>query len=106
MRVLFDQGTPVPLRQALPGHSVSTAYELGWSTLKDGELLRSAESEGFDVLLTTDMRLRYQQNLAAYRIALVVLSTTSWPRISKVVERVVAAVDASVVGGYIEVPIP
>jgi hypothetical protein len=49
VRVLFDQGTPVPLRHALAGHSISTAYELGWATLKNGELLRSAEEKGFEV---------------------------------------------------------
>ncbi len=54
MRVLFDQGTPVPLRQFLSGHSVSTTYELGWATLKNGELLISAEEQGFEVIVTTD----------------------------------------------------
>ena len=51
MRVLFDQGTPVPLRQSLSGHSISTAYELGWATLTNGELLRSAEEQGFEVIV-------------------------------------------------------
>ena len=74
MRILFDQGTPVPLRQSLSAHSVSTAYELGWATLKNGELLSSAEERGFEVLITTDTNLRYQQNLAVRRIAVVVLS--------------------------------
>lgn len=71
--MLFDQGTPVPLRNALPGHEVSTAYELGWSTLKNGELLRMAEERGFEVLVTTDTNLRYQQDLTHRRIAIVVL---------------------------------
>lgn len=106
MRVLFDQGTPVPLRQALAGHSVFTAYELGWATLKNGDLLRSAEEQGFEVLVTTDTNLRYQQNLATRRIAVVVLSTTSWPRIRIVVEQVASAVNSASVGSYIEVPIP
>lgn len=106
MRVLFDQGTPVPLRQALTNHSVSTAYELGWATLKNGELLRSAEKRGFEVLVTTDSNLRYQQNLAARRIAVVVLSTTSWPRIRVVVEQVASAVNSASVGSYVEVSIP
>jgi len=79
MRVLFDQGTPAPLRHLLPGHVVSTAYELGWSTRKNGELLAAAEGQAFEVLVTTDTNLKYQQNLAARRIAIVVLSTTSWP---------------------------
>ena len=106
MRVLFDQGTPVPLRQALASHSVSTAYELGWATLKNGELLRSAEEKGFDVLVTTDTRLRYQQNLAARRIAVVVLSTTSWPRIRVIAEHVTAAVGSASIGSYVEVSVP
>lgn len=106
MRVLFDQGTPVPLRQNLAGQRVSTAYELGWATLKNGELLRSAESEGFEVLVTTDANLKYQQNLAARRIAIVVLSTTSWPRIRAAVDNVAAAVNSASVGSYVEVSIP
>lgn len=106
MRVLFDQGTPVPLRQALTNHSVSTAYELGWATLKNGELLRSAEERGFEVLVTTDTNLRHQQNLAARKIAVVVLSTTSWPRIRIVAEHIASAVNSASVGSYIEVSVP
>ena len=94
------------LRQALSGHSVSTAYELGWATLKNGELLRSGEERGFDVLVTTDTNLRYQQNLAARRIAVVVLSTTSWPRIRLVVERVAFAVNSASAGSYVDVLVP
>ena len=52
MRVLFDQGTPLPLRQALPQHSVETAFERGWSTLANGDLLAAAEADGFDVMET------------------------------------------------------
>ncbi|NVO04936.1 MAG: hypothetical protein HXX19_02780 [Rhodoferax sp.] len=106
MRVLFDQGTPVPLRQVLSGHSVATAYELGWSTLKNGDLLRSAEENGFEVLVTTDSNLRYQQNLASRRIAVIVLSTISWPRIRAASARVAAAVGAASTGSYAEVVIP
>ncbi len=106
MRVLFDQGTPVPLRQALAGHRVSTAYELGWATLKNGELLRSAEEQGFEVLVTTDTNLRYQQNLTARRIAVVVLSTTSWPRIRVVAAHVASAVNSASNGSYVEVAVP
>ena len=77
MKVLFDQGTPVPLRRHLANHQVSTAFELGWATLKNGELLRQAEAAGFSVLITTDRNLKHQQNLSERTIALVVLSTTS-----------------------------
>ena len=106
MRVLFDQGTPVPLRQSLTHHEVTTAFELGWSTLKNGELLEAAERADFAVLVTTDLNLRYQQNLVSRRIAVVVLSTPSWPRVQKAIEEVVKAVDAASPGSYSEVDIP
>ena len=106
MRILFDQGTPVPLRQSLTKHSVTTAYEQGWATLKNGELLRLAEEQGFEALVTTDTNLKYQQNLASRRIAIVVLSTTSWPRIRAASAAVSSALDACNPGSYIEVSIP
>ena len=106
MRILFDQGTPVPLREALPQHEVSTAYERGWSTLKNGELLDAAEREGFEILVTTDSRLRYQQNLGTRHIAIVCLLSTSWPRIQRAISSVVESIEASSSGSYIEVEIP
>lgn len=106
MRVLFDQGTPVPLRQLLVGHEVSTAYECGWSTLKNGELLAVAEAHGFEVLVTTDKNLKYQQNLASRSIAVVVLGTTSWPRIRAAAGTVVTAVHSASPGMYTEVAVP
>ena len=106
MRVLFDQGTPAPLRHLLPGHDISTAYELGWSTLENGALLAAAEAQGFAVLVTTDTQLKYQQNLAARSVAVVVLGTTSWPRIRAAAEAVAVAVNAATRGAYVEVAIP
>ena len=67
MRSLFDQGTPAPLRHALAGHVVETAYERGWSSLSNGALLAEAENALFDLFVTTDQQLRYQQNLAGRR---------------------------------------
>ena len=104
MRILFDQGTPAPLRDHLPGHSVETAYEKGWSALRNGELLAKAEAE-FDLLITTDRNLRHQQNLADRRIAIVVLPTTSWPRLQRIAREIAAAVDALKPGQYLEVPL-
>ena len=103
MQVLFDQGTPVPLRRYLSSHSVVTVFEQGWSTMRNGDLLRTAEHEGFEVLVTTDQNLKYQQNLKERRIALVVLMTTSWPRIERQVNQVVVAINSVKPGGYIEV---
>ncbi|MGH8611661.1 MAG: hypothetical protein ACREYF_06365 [Gammaproteobacteria bacterium] len=95
MRVLFDQGTPIPLRAFLTQHEVATAFERGWSKLTNGELIDAAEKDGFEILVTTDQSLRYQQNLTSRRIAIVVLSTTSWPRIQRVVADVVRAIDSA-----------
>ncbi len=106
MRVLFDQGTPVPLRLELPTHDVATAFERGWATLTNGQLLATAEAEGFDVLVTTDRNLRYQQNVANRGIAIVVLSTPSWPRIRGAVDAVAIAIERSVAGSFVEVRIP
>lgn len=103
MHVLFDQGTPSPLRQFLTLHQVATAYERGWSTLKNGELLLAAEQAGFAVFVTTDTNLKYQQNLATRRVSIVVLSTTSWPRIKANVEPVILAINSAVPGSYAEV---
>lgn len=89
MRVLFDQGTPVPLRRALVGHSVATAFEMGWAELSNGELLNAADS----ALITTDRNLRYQQNLAGRRLAILVLPTTSWPVIQAHLGEVLTAVN-------------
>ena len=105
MKVLFDQGTPVPLRRALAAHAVETAFERGWSTLQNGELLAAAEAASFEVLVTTDKNLKYQQNLGNRSIAIVVLLTTSWPRIQLSLPRVVAAVDGATPGSYVEVHI-
>lgn len=74
MKVLFDQGTPAPLRKSLDTHLVSTAFELGWSTLQNNELISMAENEGFDVLITTDKNLKYQQNLSDRKISIIVLT--------------------------------
>ena len=100
MKILFDQGTPVPLRNHFSSHHVSTAYELGWSTLKNGELLAAAEGNGFEVFVTTDTNLAYQHNLSNRKIAIVVLSTTSWPRIQKSVAAIVNAIDAATPNSY------
>jgi hypothetical protein len=106
MLVLFDQGTPVPIRPFLKEHTVETTAERGWDTLGNGELLKAAEAAGFDVLVTPDKNIRYQQNLTARTIALVVLGNPQWPVLRLHVERVVAAVNTATRGSYTEVEIP
>ena len=106
MRIPFDQGTPVPLRSHLSSHEVATAFERQWPTLTNGELLQQAEAAGYDLLVTTDQNLRYQQNLTGRRVAVVVISSTSWPRIQKDIAKVVDAITHVEPGSYIEVPVP
>ena len=105
MRILFDQGTPAPLRRNLPGHSVDTAYERGWSELRNGDLLTAAESKGYDLLITTDQSIRYQQNLSENRLGIVVLLSTSWPRMQTRLSEIRDVVDRMQPGEYREVPI-
>ena len=106
MRILFDQATPLPLRRFLTEHSVSTAFREGWNRLQNGELLKAAEAAGFDVLVTTDRNMPYQQNLRGRKIAIVVLTKQQWPDSRSHAEVVVAAVNAVTPGSYIEVEIP
>jgi hypothetical protein len=101
MKILFDHGTPAPLRRSLAGHEISTAYEMGWAKLSNGELLAAAE-KSFDVFITTDQSLRYQQNLAGRRLAILVLPTTSWPAIQKHTDKVASSVNALKPGDFIE----
>jgi hypothetical protein len=101
MRILFDQGTPAPLRRVLAGHAVSTAFEMGWAALGNGALVEAAEAS-FDVLVTTDRNLRYQQNLSGRRLAVLILPTTSWPKIRVHEAQIAAAVNALRPGEVIE----
>ena len=106
MRILFDQGTPVAIRNALRDHSVRTTGEQGWSTLLNGELLRVAEEAGFDVLLTTDTSLPQQQNLKGRKIAVVILSKNRWLLIKPRLAEIATVVNAVRPGTYLVIEIP
>ncbi len=105
MKILFDQGVPVPLRSYLSNHIIDTAYEQGWSNLKNGELLDVIEKEKFDLLITTDQNLRYQQNLKNREISVVVLMSTSWLRIEKKVDEIESVINKITSGDYIEISV-
>ncbi len=91
MKILFDQGTPVPLRRFLHPHTVDTCAELGWSKLQNGTLLDQATAAQYDVLITTDQNLKYQHTLSTWPIGIIVLRTTSWPQISNKTNKVIDA---------------
>jgi hypothetical protein len=106
MLVLFDHGTPRSIARWLRGHTVVEAIARGWDRLANGELLKVAEEAGFDVLLSTDKNIRYQQNLTGCRVAIVVLGNPRRPVVHRYIDRVIAAVNAATPGSYTEVDIP
>jgi hypothetical protein len=106
MHILLDHNTPAPLRYSLQGHTVEIAYERGWAELTNGELLAMAESAGFDLMITTDKSIRYQQNLSGRRLSLLVLSTNDWNHIRRFKELVASAVSSIRSGAYVELEIP
>jgi hypothetical protein len=85
---------------------VVEAIERGWDRLLNGELIAAAEAAGFELLVTTDKNMRYQQDLKGRKIAFVVIGNQQWPTLRRYVERVVAAVNAATPGSYAEVDIP
>ncbi len=106
MLVLFDHGTPRGIARSLTGHTVKQARAQGWDTLRNGDLLDAAEAAGFDVLVTTDKNISYQQNLTSRKIAIVVLGNPQWPALRLHVGRVVAAVNEATQGSLTVVEIP
>jgi hypothetical protein len=107
MLVLFDNGTPRTLaRYLIDHHTVTEARARGWEELENGELLTVAEAAGFEVLVTTDRNLPYQQNLAGRKIAIVVLGKGRWSIIKPHVAQVIVAINAATPGSYSEVEIP
>ena len=106
MRVLFDQGTPVPIRGALTPHSVKTAREQGWSTLSNGDLLDAAEEAGFELLLTTDTNFPHQQSLKGRKLAVVILTRNKRSLVRTVLPQIVEAVNAVKSGTFTMVEVP
>jgi len=106
MRILFDHGTPSGIARSLAGHDVTEAIERGWHTISNGELLQVAEAAGFDLLLTTDKGIRYQQNLAGRKIAIVVLSNSTWRIVRVYLDRIALVVSEATPGSYSEADIP
>ena len=106
MLILFDHGTPRSIARLLEGHTVVEAIARGWDRLANGALLKAAEDAGFDLLLSTDKNIRYQQNLAGRRIAIQILGNPQRPAVHRHIDRVVAAVNSATPGSYAEVDIP
>lgn len=104
MRVLLDTCVPRPLRKLLPGHEVSTAQEMGWDALENGDLIRAAE-ERFDVLITADQHMKFQQNLTGGNLSVVVLPTNHLPTLLRLTTRVQRALRDIRPGSFVEIPL-
>jgi hypothetical protein len=91
MRILFENGTPRGLARFLAGRSVDEARALGWKELENGDLIEAAEQAGFELIVTTDKNIRYQQNLQARNIAHAVLEHSRWPMVKLVAEAIAVA---------------
>ena len=105
MKILFDANTPAPLARFLRGHEVVRADELGWQGLENGALLDAAEHAGFDLLLTCDQNVQYQQNLTTRKLALLILSSNHWPTLRRIAARIATAVDFVQTGQIVKVDV-
>jgi hypothetical protein len=92
MKIFFDNGTPKPIARCLTDHEITYARQIGWHELENGELIQKAEEAGYEVLLSTDKNIRYQQSLSGRRIALVVLGSQQWPAVRLHLDRIAAVV--------------
>ena len=106
MRILFDQGVPRGLAASLRGHEVTEARRLNWERISNGELLKLAEDASFEIIVTTDKNVRYQQNLVGRKISIVVLGNSPWWLVRQHLDPIVAAVSVATPGSYAEVDIP
>jgi hypothetical protein len=102
MRILFDQGTPLPLKERFASHQVETARHRGWSQLLNGELLAAADTAGFDLFITTDQNLRSQLDLGRFKIGIFVLMVTNWPMLEPFASQIAEAAERVSAGQYVE----
>jgi hypothetical protein len=103
LRILLDENIPAALRRLIIGHQVVPAYDMGWAGVSNGNLIVAAEADGFEVLITADRNIRYQQNLTRRRLALIILSTNIWPTIRAHPAPILAAIENVQPGDYVEV---
>ena len=103
MKVLLDENLPHKLWKHLLKHQVMTVSRQGWGGLKNGDLLKAAENAQFEVFVTADLNVEYQQNLARRRIAMVVLSTNNWPIVKRHIPKIQSAVDGALPGSFTRV---
>lgn len=100
LRVLFDKNVPYPLRWRLTGCEVQTAEDEGWGQISNGELIGCAEDAGYQIMLTCDQNIQYQQNMARRNISMVVLGSNVWPSVREKTEEIAAALKRTSPGSF------
>ena len=105
-RILLDHGVPKPLRRWLTDEEVRTCHEEGWDALLNGELLRVAEAAGFEIFITADKALRYQQNLSSRRLAIIELPTNRLSQMPFLIPALLSAIASAAPGSYQQIPLP
>ena len=105
MRILLDECVPWPVQELLVGHECMTVQQRGWGGIKNGELLRLAEPE-FDLFVTTDQNIRYQQNLAGRHVPILELSTNNIRRLRTAASLIQSSVAAIKTGEFCKLDIP
>jgi hypothetical protein len=106
MKILLDESVPQKLRLLIEGHTAVTVAFQGWSGLKNGALLAAAEGLGYELFITADQEIGYQQNLTTRKMAIVVLSTNNWALVKAAAGQIISAIDTVKPGSYTEVAIP
>ena len=105
MRILLDECVPWPMHKLLAGHECTTAQKCGWGGIQNGELLRRAEGQ-FELFITADQNMRYQQNLTGFRIAILELSANDLRRIQAAAALIRSTIDAAQPGQFRHLEIP
>ena len=105
MRILFDQNMPWALRNLLPGHDVRSAWEMGWSGLRNGLLVDAAERAGFEAIITADKSFRFHVNITARNLAVIILSTNHWPTLQSGAPAIMQALQGARPGAFQQVAV-
>ena len=105
MKILFDHCVPAPLRECLHDHTVVLASELGWHDLENGELITKVEEAAFDLFISTDQNIRYQQAITGRRVALLIVLRQNWPALRPHATEVLSAVNKIQPGEYRELTV-
>lgn len=105
MNVLLDECTPRIVKKRLAGHTIRTTQEMGWGGYKNGDLLASAEAH-FEVFITTDKNLRYQQNIKGRKLTVLVLPSNQVPVVEALIPAIESALMTIRAGDFIEIPLP